>query len=269
MSDTPRLKGPKIYVLADMEGISGIRKPEQVKKEFPPDYAAGCRLMTQEINLVVAALYEHGASDVVVRDTHAAGGQIDVSDMDPRAIYEMSHHVVMPSLDETFAGVILLGHHAKAGTRNGFLDHTMSSDSWFSCSLNGAEVGEIALEAAYAGHFGVPVIAVTGDEETAREARATLGSVECAVVKWGLGRNHAKCLSVAHAHEQIRQAIDRSLASLGTFKAYRPTLPATIEVTFYRSDYADRSLQRTDLERIGARTIRKTISSFDQVFTCW
>src|SRR5512137_2916195 len=99
----------KIYILADMEGISGIRKHAQVDSSSP-EYAEGRALMTQDINAAVEGAFEGGAEDVVVADTHGGGGQLRLEDMHPRAVYEMpGRGSLMPSLDETFAGVILLG----------------------------------------------------------------------------------------------------------------------------------------------------------------
>src|SRR5690606_13044920 len=101
--------------------------------------------------------------EVIVADTHGGGGQLRLAEMDDRAIYELpGAGMMMPSLDRDFAGVILLGHHARAGTLNGFLDHTMNSKAWFEYRLNGQVIGEIGIEAAFAGHFGVPVIMVSG-----------------------------------------------------------------------------------------------------------
>jgi hypothetical protein len=159
----------KIYILADMEGISGIRRPEQVQSESP-EYGPGCKLMMDEMNVAIAAAFEGGATEVVACDTHGGGGQVRVEAMDPRATYEMPNAgLLMPALDASFAGVVLLGHHARAGTLNGFLDHTMNSAAWFEYRINGQVVGEIGIEAAYAGHFDVPVIAVTGDEAAGAE----------------------------------------------------------------------------------------------------
>jgi D-amino peptidase len=256
----------KIYIVADMEGISGIYMMEQVKTEFPNHYAIGRKLLMREINHVVGVLYDEGATEVVVLDTHGGGGNIDIGDMDPRALYETPGNGIMPSLDATFDGVILLGHHSKAGTWNGFLEHTMSSASWFEFKINGNVVGEIGIEAAHAGHFGVPVLAVTGDGATSREAKETLGdAVECAVVKWGLGRNRATCLSLEAAYACISEALTKAVGNIGQLQPYRPDLPATLELTFFRPDFADSYFKRTDIERVDGRTIRKVVSSMDQI----
>jgi len=238
---------------------------EQVSRDGP-EYLPACDLMMEDINAAVAAAIDAGATEVVVCDTHGGGGQVRVQRMDARASYETPNAgLLMPSLDESFAGVILLGHHARAGTLDAFLDHTMSSASWFEYQINGHVVGEIGIEAAYAGHFGVPVIAVTGDSAAAAEARELLGDVECAVVKWGIGRNRAKCLSLPEAHTRIREAVRTAVSSPRRFKPWKPSLPATVQLTLYRSDMADGLAAQPDVERVDARTVRKSVSSLKHI----
>ena len=251
----------RVYILADMEGISGIRRIEQVQSASP-EYAEGRDLMIREINVAVDAAFAAGASEVVACDTHGGGGQVRVGEMDARAVYETPNAGrMMPSLDASFAGVVLLGHHARAGTLNGFLDHTMSSASWFEYRINDQVVGEIGIEAAYAGHYGVPVVAVAGDEAAANEAAEQLGTVETAAVKRGIGRNRARCLALPAAHELVRNAVGRALANPGRFRPWTPELPATIRLTFYRSDMADDLAARPGVERVDARTLRRRIDS--------
>jgi len=122
-------------------------------------------------------------------------------------------------------------------------------------------VGEIGIEAAYAGHFGVPVIAVCGDGATASEATELLGEVKCGVVKWGIGRNRAKCLSIPDAHERVRGAVLAAVENVSAFKAYQPSLPAVVQLTLYRSDMADALAAKPEVERVDARTVRKTVTS--------
>jgi len=259
----------KIYILADMEGISGIRTMPMVQRDSPGEYAEGRRLMMEDMNAAIEAAFANGATEVVACDTHGGGGQVIMREMDPRAVYETpaqsSGGRVMPALDESFDGVILLGHHARAGTLNGFLDHTMNSREWFEYRINGQPVGEIGIEAAYAGHFGVPVIAVSGDEAAVREAQELLGPVEGAVVKWGVGRNRARSLALPAAHQAIRDAVARALASIQRMTPFQPALPAVVELTLYRSDFADAFAAKPGVERVDARTVRRTVDSLMDV----
>lgn len=251
----------KIYILADLEGISGIGSADQVKKSSP-GYQEACELMMGDINVAIDAAFASGATEIVVCDTHGGGGQLKIGQMDLRALYERPHcGQLMPSLNETSDGVILLGSHAHAGTIDGFLDHTISSSSWFEYKLNDRVLGEIGIEAAYAGHYDVPVLMISGDIAAAKEAKELLGHVECAVVKWGIGRNCAKCLPLSKAHETIREAICAALNSIDKFKPYKPPLPATIRLTLYRSDMADELASREGVKRIDARTIERQIVS--------
>jgi D-amino peptidase len=252
----------RLYILADMEGISGIGSLDQTKRRLP-EYIAGCSLMTSEVQTVVDEAFRCGATRVVVCDTHGGGGQLQAEKMDSRAVYETPDSARwMPSLNDTFDGLILLGQHARAGTLNGFLDHTISSASWFEYRLNDQIYGEIAMAAAYAGHYDVPVIMVTGDEAAVEEGKALLGNIPGVAVKRGLGRNRAECVPAAKAHASIKEAICEALGSAGIRPPFKPTLPARVRLTLYRSDMADRLANRSGTKRIDARTVERTITSF-------
>jgi D-amino peptidase len=253
----------KIYILADMEGISGIRRIEQVSTAGGGEpYEEGRRLMIAEVNATVAACFDAGADEVIACDTHAGGGQLRMAEMDDRAEYETpGSGRLMPSLDASFDGVILLGHHAMAGTTTAFLDHTMSSSSWFEYRLNDRPMGEIGIEAAWAGHYDVPVILVTGDAATAREAVDTLGSVETAVVKQAVARNRARCLSLPEAHRLIAEAVQRAIGRISDLAAFKPALPATIQLTLCRTDQCEEKAFTPGTQRVDGRTVRRPITT--------
>jgi len=106
---------------------------------------------------------------------------------------------------------------------------------------------------------------VTGDEAMAAEARDLLGDVECAVVKWGVGRNRARCLPPDKAHAEITRAVSAAVKRAASMKPYTPDLPATMRLTFYRSDMADDRARTAGVTRVDARTIEYTIDSLDRI----
>ena len=55
------------------------------------------------------------------------------------------------------------------------LSHTVSGQAWQNLSFNGTLVGETGINAALCGHWGVPVVLVTGDRAVCKEARELLG----------------------------------------------------------------------------------------------
>jgi D-aminopeptidase len=114
---------------------------------------------------------------------------------------------------------------------------------------------------------------VSGDAAAGVEARDFLGDVECAVVKWGVGRNRARCLPVGQAHELVRATAKRAVEraklnggkTKGAFKAFVPRLPVTLEVTHYRSDYAEQAMFERWWQRVDARTVRREVTSLRDV----
>ena len=250
----------KIYIITDMEGISGICSEEQVKKEAP-QYGPARHLLGADINAAIAGAFEGGATQVVVNDGHGSGFNLILEEMDPRATYETPNtgFEVMPSIDESFSGLFCVGYHAMAGTLNGFLDHTQSSASWFNYYLNGRRAGELAQMGAWAGSFGVPVLLVTGDQAACDEGRDFFGEIETAAVKQGIGRQRAHCLHPETARELIRSAAKRAMGLVGKIEPYRLQTPLRVRLEYYRSDMADNVARRTGTVRIDARTVERVV----------
>ncbi len=255
----------RIYILCDMEGTSGIWRPEQVQPD-KPQYAQGRELLMADVNAAIAGAFAGGATEVIACDTHGGGAHFALEKMDSRAVYETpTGFSPMPSLDETFAGLILTGHHAMAGTLNGFLDHTMDSRHWFRFRINRQAVGEIGMETAVAGHYGVPLIMVTGDEAACREGESQFPGIVTVPVKRGLGRNAARCLAPEVAHNLIRRGAAEAVRRAAEFKPWRLEPPIELELTLYRSDYADALAGRPGVERLDARTVRRMVESAAEV----
>jgi D-amino peptidase len=257
----------KIYILCDMEGTSGIWRRDQVDSS-QPQYAQGRELLMADVNAAIQGAYEGGATELVVCDTHGGGGNFHIEKMDPRPWYETSCETSpLPAIDESFAGLILTGHHAMSGTMTAFLDHTQNSSSIFDYKINGLSVGEIGQETAYAGHFNVPLIMVTGDDAACRETQEQFPGAVTVAVKQALSRSRARCLHPEKAHELIRQGAAEAVRKAATLKPWKPTTPITLELTYYRTDMADSGARTPGNERIGPRTLRRVVSSAAEVLT--
>ena len=250
----------KIYIMTDMEGISGIRCQEQVMSDSPL-YAHGRRLLSADTNAAICGAFDGGATEVVVNDGHGGGPHFLLEEMDPRALYERPAGGLnyMPSLDESFAGLFIVGAHAMAGTLNAFLDHTQSSASWYNYYQNGRKTGEMGQCGAWAGHFGVPTLLVAGDKAACEEALAFFGEIETVAVKQATGRQQARCVHPARSQQQIREAARRAMSLVGKVQPYRVEVPLTIRLELYRSDMADGPAQRPGTRRLDARTIERTV----------
>ncbi|HEX6049882.1 MAG TPA: M55 family metallopeptidase [Gemmatimonadaceae bacterium] len=154
----------RIFISVDMEGIGGIGTPAMTNANGK-DYALGRKLMTDEVNAVVAAIFQRGPAEVLVNDSHGDMQNLLHAELDPRVTYiqgAVKPYGMVEGLDSTFDGAIFVGYHARAGTPSGFLAHT-GTGSVKGLWLNGVEAGEGDLNAAYAASFGVPVLVASGD----------------------------------------------------------------------------------------------------------
>jgi D-amino peptidase len=220
-----------IYILVDMEGISGILRNSQLG-EGGSEYAAGRSYMTQDVNACVAGCIDAGARRVTVRDVHANGCNILWDQLDPRAeLIQQGWEVPqrMPLLARHDA-VMLLGYHAMAGTPKAILEHTMSSGHWQNFWMNGRKCGEIGVDMAIAGDNGKPVILVSGSQAACAEARQWMRTVVVAPVKQDLDLHGGVLLSPPAARSLIRKAAAQAVAKAATIKPLRVKHPVRMRL---------------------------------------
>lgn len=220
----------KIFVMVDMEGISGVCRSSQVMGDGE-HLQDGRRYMTWDVNACVAGCLDGGAKKVVVRDAHAGGFNFIWQELDPRGHYIQGTSKIerIPDIG-SFDGLILLGYHAMAGTRQAILEHTMSSRSWQNFYMNGQKCGEVAIDAGIAGDHGTPTIMVSGDDKLCREARRLLKGVTTAQVKKGLDCQGGILLPKEEAHKRICQAAAKAVRNCKKIKPYKVKSPVTMRV---------------------------------------
>ncbi len=224
----------KIFVSVDMEGIGGIGTSAMTSASGK-DYATGRRLMTDEVNAVVGAIFAHGPAEVVVNDSHGDMQNLLHTELDPRVTYiqgAIKPHGMVEGLDSSFDGAIFVGYHARAGTPKGFLAHT-GTGSVKGLWINGREVGEGELNAAYAGALGVPVIVASGDAAFVGQFAETI-EAETVVTKTAVTPQSAMLRHPSLVRDDLQQATRRAL---GSFAGAKPWVVSTpIEVRLRLSD---------------------------------
>jgi len=248
----------KVYIVTDLEGVTGVVSEEQV---FPGRryYDEARLLLTREVNAAVEGALEGGATEVIVNDGHDGGFNIVLEELHEEAklVHGAPRPFALAGLDSSVDVVFLLGYHSRAGTLRGVLDHTMSSQSIQNVYLNKKPIGEIGIEAAIAGYYGVPVGLVTGCAKACEEARSLLGDIEIVVVKWGFGRSFAMTIAPKKARKLIREAsrraVERTLRR--EFKPFKVEPPIELKIEYTLSKYADSMESKPGVERIDSRTI--------------
>lgn len=222
----------KVYISCDMEGITGVVSSEQTHMGNK-EYERARKLMTEEVNAAIEGALLGGAQEVVVNDAHAEGRNILIEGLNPQAQLISGRPTplsMMQGIDDTFDAAFFIGYHAQAGTNDGVLAHTWNSSRIYRVALNGVPIGEIGLNAALAGYFGVPVALVSGDRHLVEEAKALLGpGLETVVVKEGYGRCAARSLPPPLVHQLIKEAAVRGLEKRGSPFQIAPPIHLTVD----------------------------------------
>src|ERR671930_2395130 len=170
----------RVLVISDMEGVAGISNWQQVEGGESL-YEEGRRLYTEEINAAVRGAFAAGATEIVVMDCHGAGKGWSFNSLIPDQLDPGCEYVVQKEwteytdfLERGCDAALFVGMHARAGTPDGVMNHTVSGQEWQNLRFNGVLVGETGINAALCGTWGCPVLLVTGDRATCEEARELL-----------------------------------------------------------------------------------------------
>jgi D-amino peptidase len=257
----------KVFISIDMEGISGVVSPEQCTPGNA-DYERARLLMTQEANAAILGARAAGATEVVVDDSHGSMRNLLIEELDTWAdlVYGSPRPFgMMEGLDESFDVVFLIGYHARAGTPNAIIDHTYSSKAVSHVDLNGRPVGEIGLNAALAGHHGVPVGLVTGDQATTAEATALLGpALQIVTVKRAVGNQAAICLHPEEVQSMIRQAAEQAIST--EVQAFKLESPVVLRVQLKTSLMADYACLIPGARRLDGYTVEYAHEDYRTVY---
>ncbi len=263
----------RVMLFCDMEGVAGISVWEQVNGGAAL-YEEGRRLYTAEVNAAVRGCKRAGATEIVVIDGHGAGGAWNFKSLIPEQLESGASYVLghawcryIAPLEQGCDAVLFVGAHAMAGTPDGILCHTVSSQAWYNATINGTLVGESGIVAAIAGSFNTPCVFVSGDAATCREVKALLGpKVVEAPVKEGLGRYSARHLPASDACALIEGGAYKALAARNWPDPLRFTAPVSFDVELATPD---RSVDMVGKPGVEVVNPRKIVSTADTFWKAW
>lgn len=258
----------KVLISADMEGTCGVVAWVQV---MPPDvvgtsrpsstveYERARKRMTQEVNAAIEGALAAGADEVIVNESHDGMRNLIPEDLhrDIRLITGSDKQFsMMQGIDEEGVGAVFFtGYHARAGTPAAPLAHSFTGFVQ-DIRVDGVSMGEYGLNALVAGHFGIPVVLVTGDDKAVDQTRELLGeSVVGAEVKKGYSTTSAIHLHPARAQDLIRSSAEQAVKSRESVQPYRLPDGATVEVELDHQSKADAADRIPGVERSAWRTV--------------
>ncbi|MHB1033813.1 MAG: M55 family metallopeptidase [Pirellulales bacterium] len=260
----------KIFMHWDMEGTAGLFLQQQAwykEKGVDPKVAEeGIKLLIAAVNSAAAAALAAGVDRLIICDTHGGGGNFREKEMlaDPRITYlwksrgyEGKSLRWMPGMNETVDGLMLMGHHAKAGTPNAFLPHTENT-TWADFSINGQSVGEIGIETCFAGYWGVPLILAQGDEAMCKEVQSQFPGAVTACVKRAESFDRATGPDAETARKLTAEKVAEAIRKLRTAKPapYKPTLPMRVALRYKSESDAESAAKKPGVRRTDAYTVQ-------------
>ncbi|UCE91319.1 MAG: M55 family metallopeptidase [Methanobacteriota archaeon] len=247
----------KAHLTVDMEGIAGIAHEDQTEAK-DADFARARKLMTDEVRAAIEGAKAGGAKEVVVCDAHDTGRNILFEELDSDVVviegtpYDLG---MMAGISEEFDASFQIGYHAMRDTHAGTIGHTYTY-AFAKLRLNGVLLGESGLSAAIAGHFGVPVVMVSGDLHAVKQAQALMPKIVGVPTKEGIGLYGVKTLNPRKACEDIRSGAEEAMRRVGEMKPYVVDAPVTMEVDFTRTIMAQRCAQMPMVERTDDKSVK-------------
>lgn len=270
----------RVYISVDLEGINGICHSSHTQPG-EPGYERGVQLMHAETNAVIQGARAGGATDIVVNDSHWDMRNLRTELLEPGTsivtgwqkpfsmVSGVSGNVAglpINTMDKPFDCAFFIGYHCRAGVARGVLSHTYRAQVFYDVKLNGESVGETALNAALAAHYGVPIALVTGDDALCEEATAQLNGVNCVAVKQAVSRYAAIFRPHQDVLSDLKAAAKRVLKDRSNWKLYNLALPATLTVTTIDTAMADAAELLPMVKRLSDRTVELSHDDYSVLF---
>lgn len=213
----------KYMIRCDIEGVTGVvdySQAEPGKSEFE----FGKKMFLSDLKALIEGLNAGGADEIYIYDEHFYGRNIEMEELPENVFAICGKPPYLKNwaggLDESFAGLILLGFHSKRGTENALLNHTYEPDI-ADIDINGVSVGEIGMEAAIAGDYDVPLLLVTADSEGIAEAKKLVPQTVGVTVKESLSEFGALCYPACVTYKKIYDAACSIVKNPPTVKPYK------------------------------------------------
>jgi D-amino peptidase len=254
----------KVFIAVDMEGATGVAHREHLMPGGN-DYERARRWLSSDVNAAIEGAVAAGATDVWVNDGHGNMRNLILDEL-----HEAARVVIGPAQAQNkplvqvsgieqggFEAALFVGFHSRAGTPGGLLSHTWVGMLVHEIRLQGKVAGETLLDAAIVGHYGTPVVMVTGADDVCREARGDLGDDLTTVeVKRVLGPSACASHTPKRTAAMIRGAAERAVRERARRKPWTTSSPVTMEVEFHRREMAQRAMDNGLGERAGERCVR-------------
>lgn len=257
----------KVYISADIEGISMVTNWDETELNLP-DHEAAAKQMTREVLAACEGAIACGADEIIVKDGHDSARNMTFEEFPDEVTlirgWTNTPESMVAGLDESFDAVIFIGYHSGAGFNGNPLSHTMNLDNNY-LKINDRMAAEFDMNAYVAAYYNVPVVFLSGDQQLCDHAKEIAPNMESVGVKWGWG-NATYNMSCSKACSAIKQGVINGLNKKNQCLIETPDHFA-MEINFKECVHALRSSFYPGAEQIDSRTVRFTGKDIEEMMT--
>ncbi len=258
----------KILLSVDMEGVTGVTCPDDVKPGTP-GWSYFRNLMTDEANAAVEGFFEGGATQVLVNDSHSTMRNIVIDRLDSRATLLSGNHKrysMIEGIDSGVDVVAYVGYHTGAG-KQGILSHTYLGNTYTGVWLNGEESSEGHMNTLLAAEFGVPTVLITGDDLTVADGKRYAPNAIGVVVKECVDRYSAVCLPPEKTMAMLREGAKKSISNIRPVT--KPKGPFTYRIQFDSTHPINSASHIPGVKQTGEREVSFTLPTMAEALRCF
>ena len=228
----------KVYISADIEGITGITHWDETEKS-KPDYQVFAKQMTREVKAACEGAISIGTGEIWVKDAHDTGRNIIASELPENVnlIRGWSGHpfLMIEGLDKSFDALIMIGYHSFGSSPFNPLSHTLNPTALNYVKLNGRMVSEFLIYTYAAATLEVPLVFISGDEGVCEEAKSLNKNIRTLTVNKGIGGSVIS-IHPELAIKEIRREVEEALKD--DLNKYMVELPRHFKLELSFKDHA-------------------------------
>jgi D-amino peptidase len=224
----------KVYISFDMEGTTGTAYWAQMgpDPESPDAFKRAQRLATDDVKAAIeGVLTMDPEAEIWFNDGHRRSMNVYFEEFPENVSIVVGSGELMDEvlgIDDSFDALICIGAHGNVLTKDAVLCHVWQVRE---VAFNGKSLSEAGLNASLAGYYGVPLVALSGDEATMKFIQSNISpEIATAVVKKGIGRYSALCLNPKKTRKMIKGAVVEGLKKRKDIPPLTYEKPITVEI---------------------------------------
>ena len=209
----------KVFISADIEGVATTSAWIDTTAGSIT-YPVHAKQMSLEVLAACEGAIEAGATDILVKDAHDSGANIDLTILPEcvRVHRKWSGHPysMVDTIDSSYDALMFVGYHSAASQSSNPLSHTMNTKLVY-IKMNDAIISEFTLH-SYAGAYEkVPTVFLSGDKglcEYSHSMNPSHPALVTVAVKEGQGEatiNNSPSLMVKAIKENSANALKQNL----------------------------------------------------------